>query len=256
MEENTNSQIQVIWGNSPEELEALNAKGCSFFIDPKQSEEIFVSTSQLRWLTHEREYGGYFTTEQKRALETIEADVKDTSTPLMHIKLLLYSDPRNLYKKPRIKNEQKDNWLIEEKRRELVRDVIEKLLLCGDVDVRYLEKDEKDQLRIELRDKELFLSFSSKDKNNGKQKKVHCGVVYTADNNNDPLISYYRELFKKDFDRARKMRFDGKKIVSDEKRKDQFKRWVKANWSTAILPSLIVSAIFFILGFLIPHPIH
>lgn len=248
MEENTNSQIQIIQGEGEDVLKALNAKGCSFFVKPNPSQKILVSTSQLRWLTYKRENGGFCTREQEDAVRTIDFDAVDTSINHMNIKLLLYADPRDLYKNPLKKREQTGNRSNEEKERELIRDVFEKLFQCGNVDVRYLKKDEEKQLRIELRGRELFLSFSNKN-NDGKQLKVHCGVSYTADNDDDPLIRYYKKVFYDDFNKAKKLTYKNGKI----KYADNFIRrawtWIKSPTGIGILLG-VAGLIVGLIGFL------
>ena len=166
----------------------------------------------------------------------------------MNIKLLLYADPRDLYKNPLKKREQTGNRSNEEKERELIRDVFEKLFQCGNVDVRYLKKDEEKQLRIELRGRELFLSFSNKN-NDGKQLKVHCGVSYTADNDDDPLIRYYKKVFYDDFNKAKKLTYKNGKI----KYADNFIRrawtWIKSPTGIGILLG-VAGLIVGLIGFL------
>lgn len=215
MEENTNSQIQIILGNDADTVKTLNSIGCSFFVKATAYPETIISSSQLRWLTHGRQDGEFGSENQKKAIEKIIEDAEDTSRRMMNMRILLFTNPLDLYKKPQKKQKAKSKQgggQKEEEEKIMIRETIEKLLQCEDIDIRYLKRDEDEQLRIEQHKRELFLSFSSKKTNNHKQMKVHCGVTYTADNDNDPLINYYKKAFDKDFKRAKKLTYKNGKI--------------------------------------------
>lgn len=184
MEENTNSQIQII-----RDLKDLNREGCRFFIEANPKSKTIISSAILRWLTHrdEDEKEKYFTPEQEEAVNKINNAVKHPSVNNLNIEILLYENPMKA--KGDVSH-------------------IKTLLQCGDsVKVRYLRRHKDQQLRIAQCGHKMYLSMS-----NSQRLKVDRGIVYTADSENDPLIDYFHDTFENDFNRAKPLTYKNGKI--------------------------------------------
>ena len=132
---------QVIQG-----LKNLNKQGCLFFIDANTDEETLLSSTSLRWLTHDCDGSNFYTNEQKRALSKIQNIKGDVSINKVNLKILLYDNPIKINENKHIKD----------------------LLQLGGVEIRYLNS--KNTLRIALQGKKLYLSSSS-----DKEKRLTKG---------------------------------------------------------------------------------
>lgn len=208
--ENTHTnQIHIVRGN-----EALNSEGCQFFVDASTKHETLVSSASLRWLTHGRKDGGYFTDAQREALDKIEAASTDLSDNTLKIKILLYENP------------------VKSKPSEV--EHIATLLQRGGVEMRYLNKHKDQQLRIALQGHKLFLSLSD-----SQQKKVDRGIVYTTDSENDPLVAYFRDMFFADFKKAKLLKYDGKKITYADSILHRGIQWLKSDRGIAVIGLLV-----------------
>ena len=212
--ENTHAnQIHIVRGN-----EDLNSAGCQFFVDASTEYETLVSSASLRWLTHGRTKDKFFTPAQENAIKKINSAYGDKTTNTLNIKILLYENP--------IKAKPSD---VEH---------IAYLLQCGGVEMRYLKKHKDQQLRIAQQGHKLYISLS-----NSQRLKVDRGIVYTADSENDPLVTYFRDMFFADFKKAKPLKYDGKKIAYADSTIHRLVQWFNIERLIAVI-SLILCLIF------------
>lgn len=213
IEHNHANQIQIVRGN-----ESLNSEGCQFFVDASTEYETLVSSASLRWLTHGRTENTFFTPAQQEAVAKIKAAHTDRTTNTLNTKILLYENP--------IKAKPAD---VEH---------IAYLLQCGGVEMRYLKKHKDQQLRIAQQGHKLYISLSD-----SQRLKVDRGIVYTADSENDPLVAYFRGMFFADFNKAKPLKYDGKKITYVDSPILRAIKWFNIERLIAVI-SLILGLIF------------
>ena len=116
----------------------LNSEGCRFFMEADNIQPTFVSSTMLRWLTHENNGIKYYTIEQEEAVKRIiAAQRREDMAPPFSMQILLYSDPR--------KFGQNESMYIKA------------LLQCVGVDVWYLRTKEEQKLRIASKGNKIFL---------------------------------------------------------------------------------------------------
>lgn len=194
----------------------LNREGCRFFIEADNASQTMISSSLLRWLTHENDGNTFYTEEQSEAVKIIEAAQKrgDMAPPFM-MKILLYADPRKL--------------------KDTDSRYIKALLECVGVEVRYLKADEGQNLRIALKGNKLYLSMSG-----NKVVEVHEGLLYEASSENSPLLNYFKTMFCRDFDKAKRLKLVNNRIVFADSALKRFFRWCKTeNGLVAVISGLI-----------------
>lgn len=198
-------------------LQNLNKQGCLFFIDANTDEATLMTSTSLRWLTHDCDGSKFYTNEQKRALSKIQKIKGDVSINKVNLKILLYDNP------------------IKAKENKHIKD----LLQVGGVEIRYLNS--KNTLRIALQGKKLYLSSSS-----DKGKKVDKGWLYYANIEDDLLIDYYRNLFYAEFQNAKKIIYHNGGIIYADKFSRRIVSWCKTSKGLTILSFLgtIISILF------------
>lgn len=202
-------------------LKSLNVEGCKFFIYADSTQETFISSMQLRWLTHGvSDKDGYFTKEQKRAIDKINkaSSSKEINTSELRIKILLYDDPR--------KCEEAENKYIK------------KLLNCGGTEIRYLRTKESKNLRLSIQGRKLFLSVSE-----SQERKVHEGFLYQSGSDNNPLLNYYKSEFNKEFSQAKKIELKNDVIVYADNCMIRFVKWLTVERIISII-SVMITIIF------------
>lgn len=222
--ENTNNNFErcrVI-----RDLRELNSEGCRFFIEADNVRVTKISSTMLRWLTHENKGSSFFTKEQEDAVKKIvEGQRRNDMAPPFLMQLLLYSDPRNL--------------------RANENQYIKALLQCVGVEVRYLRTREEQRLRIAIRGRKMFLSLSGNQIN-----EVHEGILYET-NCNSPLLNYFESVFDRDFNMAKRLRLVRGRIVFADNWIIRFKNWCKTDKAVGIIMGIIgmlVTVLFSVLG--------
>lgn len=213
--ENTNNNQErctIIKG-----FENLNSEGCKFFVEAGSKYETLMTSTQLRWLTHRRNNDDCFTDSQRKAIEKINliANDRNSKAPALRMKILLYVDPRRL-------NDEESKY-------------IKQLIRCGGTDVRYLETQEDQRLRISIQGNKLYLSMSER-----QDQEVHEGLLYVSEKENSPLIQYFTDLFETNFEKAKKLKVKNNgRIVFADSLVDQFKRFCKTDKAIGALWGLL-----------------
>ena len=167
--------------------------------------ETLITSSQLRLLTPKKD-GNFYSEEQELAIKKIEDVIKqdNKADASMNMNILLYSDPTKLSKED-------SKYII-------------KLLHCGGVVIKYLEAKEEQHLRVSLRSDKLFLSMSKT-----QEEKVGEGILYDGLKNDNPLLTYYRKQFNKEFGRAKQVVARPDKIVYADNMISRVQRWLKSD---------------------------
>lgn len=186
--------------------DSINQIGCSFFVEALNSPRTYISSNQLRWFTYQFRDADKKKTqdEAKRKIEN-EANQRDKSHNI-DMNIMLYSNPTEL----------KDDKITE---------YIKYLLQCSGVDIRYFETKEDQNLRVSISGTKLFLSMSKE-----QEEQVHEGILYIAKDKDSPLLVYFTERFKQDFNRAKKVILDNKeRIVFADNWKERLRVWLKSD---------------------------
>ena len=192
--------------------DTINAEGCSFFVKPKHSEHIYITSYKLRWFTYKfdpKHTEQQVMQEEARKVVTDEAQQSPNKSGKLSMSILLYADPTKL------KDEESE--------------YIKFLLKCQDVTIKYLETKEMQRLRISMRGSRLLLSMSGKQEN-----KVVEGFLYKAENENSPLLNYVRSKFTQDFERAKEITLNEKEKIVFKSKLDRFIKWCKSERGTII----------------------
>ena len=204
--------------------DAVNAEGCSFFVDPKHSEHIYISSYKLRWFTYKfdpKHTKQQAIQEKARKVVTDEAQQSPKKSGNLSMSILLYADPTKL------KDEESE--------------FIKFLLKCQDVTIKYLKTKEIRRLRISMRESKLLLSMSDKQEN-----KVVEGFLYEAGNTNSPLLNYVKAKFTQDFERAKEITLNDKGKIVFKRKLTRFIKWCKTERGTIIG---IIGTIIGVIGF-------
>lgn len=204
MEASNNNQEKIkVFVN---DNDSINQVGCSFFTDALNSPITFVSSNQLRWFTYQ-----FKDPEMKKIQDEAKEKIKSEANKMdkshtfeMHI--LLYSTLKSL-------------MTVESS------EYIKYLLQCNGVEIHCLEPPKDQRLRISYKGTRLFLSMSRE-----QEKQVCEGILYEAENEESPLSVYFRERFKQDFNRAKKVILDNKgMIVYADNWKERLRIWLKSD---------------------------
>lgn len=219
IENNGQERCTIIKG-----FEILNREGCQFFVDAGSEQITRISSTQLRWLTHCKNNDDYFTVTQKQALDHIDrvANDRNSMAPALRMKILLYADPRKL-------NDEKSKY-------------IKQLIRCGGTDVRYLETQEDQRLRISIQGNKLYLSMSER-----QDQEVHEGLLYVSEKENSPLIQYFTDLFETHFEKAKRLKVkNNEKIVFADNLIEQVLKWFNFDRLIAIFGAILAIVAFII----------
>ena len=206
----------------------LNAEGCRFFMEADNIQPTLISSTMLRWLTHENNGINYYTKEQEEAVKRIiAAQRREDMAPPFSMQILLYSDPRRL-------GENESRY-------------IKALLQCVGVDVRFLIPKEEQRLRIALRGNKLFLSMSG-----GQINEVHEGILYETTSENSPVLRFFKSMFERDFYKAKPLKLLNGRIVRADNWITRFKKWCKTEKAAGIILGVVGILVTVLVAVLIP----
>lgn len=225
MENTNNNQERCRVIRDPKEL---NSEGCRFFMEADTIQPTLISSTMLRWLTHENDGINYYTKEQEEAVKRIiAAQRREDMAPPFSMQILLYSDPRRL-------GEYESRY-------------IKALLQCVGVEVWYLRTMEEQRLRIASKGNKLFLSMSGNQIN-----EVHEGILYESTNENSPLLNYFNALFTRDLNRAKQLKLKNNRIVFADNWFKRVLKWCKTEKAIGIIIGVVGIFVTVLVAFFVP----
>ena len=169
----------------------LSEIGCSFFLNHK--DETLITSTELRWL--KKDGNEWKSSNQRNVNRYINKVIGSKSnSKLDNIKVLLYKDPTKI---------NPNNYIVP--------------LIKAGADVRFKKMD--NTIKICLCKNKLYISYAT-----DIEHEVKKGVYYIGNHEDIPMIDYYENIFKKDFDTAIRITVKNDSLSYKDKWYQRFKK--------------------------------